>query len=79
MSHNYSWAHNKVKLQQSVEALEKRKQLDPSIKVTEESVREEYEKRGGLIIEKTAAQKKARAEKNKEEDKNEESDEGKEE
>lgn len=60
MAHNYDWAPNKVKLQQSVTALENRAKLDPSIKINEETVREEYISRAGRIFEKTSAQTEAR-------------------
>lgn len=53
----YDFAVNKTKLTQSVKALNDAKKLNPAIEVTEETVREEYIKRGGLIREKTVSVK----------------------
>jgi hypothetical protein len=48
MAHvDYAWAFNKVKLQQSVEALKKAGIAKPS----EEEVKEEYTKRKGKVVE----------------------------
>lgn len=48
---NHLWAVNKVKLQQSYAALEKKKKLDSRVEITEETVKAEYISRAGLIRE----------------------------
>lgn len=53
----YDFAVNKLKLTQSITALTNAKKLNPAIEINEETVREEYEKRGGLIREKPAKTK----------------------
>lgn len=47
----YLWAVNVAKLMQAVKAANDQKLLNPSFDVTDESVRAEYVKRGGLLSE----------------------------
>lgn len=55
MSNSYSWAVNKLKLEQSIQALNSKKKLDPKFEFGEDEVKEEYKKRAGLLREKTVA------------------------
>ncbi|MES2060202.1 MAG: hypothetical protein V4438_04195 [Patescibacteria group bacterium] len=48
-----NWAVNRIKLEQSISALETKKKIDPKIEITEESVKEEYIRRAGKVVEKT--------------------------
>ncbi len=47
----YEFAHNRTKLAQAVKAVEIARTLDHAIVVNEESVKAEYIKRGGLVLE----------------------------
>ncbi len=49
---NYDFAYNRTKLAQAVNHLNSMKLINPTIEITEEVVRAEYIKRGGLIVEK---------------------------
>lgn len=51
MKNEYNWAANRLKLGQAIEALEKRKLIDKSVEINEETVKEEYVKRAGKVIE----------------------------
>lgn len=48
----YDFAYNRTKLAQAVNRLNSMKLINPTIEITEEAVRAEYIKRGGLIVEK---------------------------
>lgn len=60
MSHDYPWALNKVKLQQSVSNLTNKKKLNPAVEVNENTIMEEYKARAGKMgpVEKKAEEKK---------------------
>jgi len=49
----YAWAFNKVKLSQAIQALNKRKELDPRVEINEETIKAEYIRRAGLVVEAT--------------------------
>ncbi len=51
MSVIFDWAANPLKLAASERALVARKQIDPSVIVDEESIKAEYIKRAGLVLE----------------------------
>lgn len=46
---NYDWALNPVKLEQAIEALTKKKAVDSKVEINEESIKEEYIARAGLM------------------------------
>lgn len=56
MSHNYDWAFNKIKLQQSIEALEQKKTFDQSVEINEATIKAEYIARAGHLAQKTTAE-----------------------
>jgi len=47
--HQYDWAVNKLKLFQAVSTLEAKKKLDSRVVVSEQTIKEEYVIRGGLL------------------------------
>ncbi len=48
---NYPWAGNLIKLQQAEESLKHAKKLNASVVIDEQSIKDAYVKRGGLLIE----------------------------
>ena len=49
--YDYDWAFNKLKLNQSVSALMERKKADPSVVIDEKSIKAEYIRRAGKVLE----------------------------
>lgn len=47
---NYEWAANPIKLQIAVKFLADKKKIDPSTTVDEETVKAEYIRRAGLVL-----------------------------
>lgn len=48
---NYLWAVNQLKLNQAEEGLKNAKKLNASIVIDEQSIKDAYVKRGGLLVE----------------------------
>lgn len=46
----YTWAANKIKVAQAINALKEANELGHKIEINEESIKAEYIKRGGLLI-----------------------------
>ena len=52
---DFAWAFNKLKLKQAYSALVDAKRLDPKIVIDEDSIKEEYLNRAGLLTEEAKA------------------------
>lgn len=52
---DFVWAFNKLKLKQAYSSLVDAKKFDPKLVIDEESMKDEYLKRGGLLTEEAKA------------------------
>jgi len=57
---DFAWAYNKIKLKQAYTALVEAKKLDPGILIDEESLKEAYILRAGLLADQQAINIKAK-------------------
>lgn len=48
--HQYEWAANQMKLAAAVRHLQERSKIDPKIEINEESIKAEYIRRAGLVL-----------------------------
>jgi len=50
MIQDFNWAHNKIKLQRAIVALQIAKATNPSIEINEETIKAQYIKLAGLVL-----------------------------